>query len=339
MAVTIGQIADAAGVSRGTVDRVLHNRGRVNQDVARRVRRTADELGYVLQPRNKSSGKRRDIKIGVITQLSDAPFMMAVKQGIYDGKAKLEHRGIKVLIREIAAVDEEELLEAMNELAGQRICGLAVMPADTSPVRLKINQFINALNIPVITFNSDITGTGRSCFVGLDNRQSGRAAAGLMAMLTGGKGDILVITGFFSNHVNNTRVDGFMEEMKRAFPGVRIIGVNGSFDDADEVQKIIKRTLEAYPDLAGILVVSSGQAGIERGLESSRKRPYIIAYDLTSQTAELLKNGIIDFIIDQEGYVQGAQSLEILADMVQLGYEPETEMVYCEINIKTKYNI
>ena len=46
MAVTLQQIAEFAGVSRGTVDRALHNRGRVNPEVAARIRKIADELGY-----------------------------------------------------------------------------------------------------------------------------------------------------------------------------------------------------------------------------------------------------------------------------------------------------
>ena len=46
MAVTAQKIAELAGVSRGTVDRALHNRGRVNPEVAARIRKIADELGY-----------------------------------------------------------------------------------------------------------------------------------------------------------------------------------------------------------------------------------------------------------------------------------------------------
>ncbi|MDD4076288.1 MAG: helix-turn-helix domain-containing protein, partial [Eubacteriales bacterium] len=46
MAITIKQIAVKAGVSRGTVDRVLHNRGGVKPDIAEHVRMIAQELGY-----------------------------------------------------------------------------------------------------------------------------------------------------------------------------------------------------------------------------------------------------------------------------------------------------
>ena len=41
---TIKQIAELAGVSRGTVDRVLNNRGSVNANTAARVREIAEKL-------------------------------------------------------------------------------------------------------------------------------------------------------------------------------------------------------------------------------------------------------------------------------------------------------
>ena len=44
--VTIKDIAAMAGVSIGTVDRVLHNRGEVNQATHERVMSFVDELGY-----------------------------------------------------------------------------------------------------------------------------------------------------------------------------------------------------------------------------------------------------------------------------------------------------
>ena len=69
MAGTIQEIARQAGVSRGTVDRVLNQRGKVKREVAERVEAIAKEMGYV--PKHKRKGMR----IGVVTQLSGSSFI------------------------------------------------------------------------------------------------------------------------------------------------------------------------------------------------------------------------------------------------------------------------
>ena len=95
MSVTIQQIAEKAGVSRGTVDRALNNRGRINPEVAEMVKRTAEEMGYVhkARKRQKSAGGKK--KIGIVTQLSGSSFMLEVKRGIQTGKKELEELGGK----------------------------------------------------------------------------------------------------------------------------------------------------------------------------------------------------------------------------------------------------
>lgn len=45
--VTMQQIADKCGVSRGTVDRALHHKEGVREDVAQRIRDTARDMGYL----------------------------------------------------------------------------------------------------------------------------------------------------------------------------------------------------------------------------------------------------------------------------------------------------
>ena len=194
MAVTVQQIAEATGVSRGTVDRALNNRGRVDPEVAEKIRRTALEMGYVKKPR-KIGGRRKTCRIGIVTQLAGASFMLEINRGIHEAAEELQDRGVEVILKEGMAVDEKEQLEAINDLLKEGIDGLALMPVDSEGVREKINELIEHENIPVVTFNSDIVGTKRSCFVGMDNHKSGRTAAGLMKMMTGGSGKILVITG------------------------------------------------------------------------------------------------------------------------------------------------
>ena len=46
MAITLNQIAEICGVSRGTVDRALHNKGNVRPAVAERIKAVATEYGY-----------------------------------------------------------------------------------------------------------------------------------------------------------------------------------------------------------------------------------------------------------------------------------------------------
>jgi len=339
MAVTVQQIADATGVSRGTVDRALNNRGRVDPEVAERIRRTAEEMGYVKKPR-KTNGKRKSCRIGIVTQLAGASFMREINRGIREAAEELRDRDVEVLVRESLSVDEKEQVDAIEELRKEGIDGLAVMPVDAESVREKINDLIDD-GIPVVTFNSDIVGTRRRCFVGMDNVKSGRTAAGLMKMLTGGQGKVLVITGYFTNHVNISRLAGFVEEIKASCPGIEIVGVQGSFDDAAEVEKIVVNTMRTIPDLDGILQVSGGQEGIRAAFEALgvEKRPHVIIYDQTPKNEKVLREDVADFLIDQNGYVQGYRPPHILADIIQKNQFPEQEQILTDITIRTKYNL
>lgn len=340
MAVTIQDIAEAAGVSRGTVDRAINNRGRINPEVADRVREIAEEMGYVPRRRKLEKGPK-NIKIGVVTQLSKASFMIQVKRGIEDAAVELKNRGVELLLEDCRNVDELEQLRAVERLVERGVSGIAIMPVECNEVRDEINGLIDEKKIPVVTFNSDIVGTKRSCFVGLDNKKSGYTAGGLMGLMTGGCGKVLVITGYFGNSVNNMRVDGVVEELKASYPGVELIGVQSSFDESAEVEKLVINAMTMFPELKGIIVVSGGQAGIRSAFEKMApgKRPFVIVYDLTPRNIGLLEDGLVDFLIDQDGYTQGYRSLFILADLLQKGKEPESEFLYTDIVIKTRNNV
>lgn len=339
MAVTIQQIAEKVGVSRGTVDRALNNRERINPEVAEMIKKTAEQMGYVHKTRKKKTkGKKR---IGIITQLAGASFMVEIKKGIFTAKKELEEVGIEVLIRENASVKEEDQLRAIEELVKEDIGGLAIMPVDSESVREKLNWLVLEKKIPVVTFNSDIVGTKRSCFVGMDNTRSGRTAAGLFEMLTRGTGKILIVTGYFSSLLNNSRVDGFVGELKQLSSKLEIAGVQGSFNNADEVEHIIENAMMNIPGINGIFVVSGGQEGI---VEAFRKleveqRPYVVIYDKTEKNEKLLRDGEVDFLIDQNGFEQGYRPSRILADILLNGNEPEKEYFYTGIDIKTRYNL
>ena len=339
MAGTIRQIAELAGVSRGTVDRALNNRGRINPLVAERIHEIAEKLDYRVHPGTRKAKEK--IKIGVITQLSDTPFMAKVLNGIKDVKEEMQERHVTLLVKNNSSVDGEDQLRAIDALVKDKVLGIAIMPVDCEAVRVRINRLIEEENIPVVTFNTDIVGTKRECYVGLDNRKSGYTAAGLMGMLTGQKGKVLIITGAFTNSVNSLRVEGFIEEIKKTFPEMELLGVQSSLGGEEEVEKILINTMTQFPDLAGVFVACNGQQGVCQAYQKMKikKRPATIVYDLVPENIQALEAGWFDFLIDQEGYVQGYKAINMLYDRIVRGRIIKDAMFFTEINIKTKYNV
>ena len=216
MGVTIRQIAEAAGVSRGTVDRALNNRGRIRPEVAERVRQIAEEMGYKPNQLGRAlSMSRNNIKIGVILQGAETPFMQEVLKGIETAVSEVDNLGGTVLVHKIEHQNEREVLVAMEKMREKEVSGIAMVPLDEVRVKKEIDRFVEEFQIPVVTFTSDVEDTKRLCFVGQNGVQCGRAAAGLMGELTGGRGKVAIISGYRTNTSLSSRVTGFQAEMSR----------------------------------------------------------------------------------------------------------------------------
>ena len=112
MAVTAQQIAELAGVSRGTVDRALHNRGRVNPEVAAKIHKIAAELGYKPNLIGQALVKsRREFKLGAILQSVETPTIQIVRAGVQRAAEELAASGVELIMRENRGLDTEMVLK------------------------------------------------------------------------------------------------------------------------------------------------------------------------------------------------------------------------------------
>ena len=101
MAVTLQQVADACGVSRGTVDRALHGKEGVRPEVARRVREAARELGYI--PRRAGTAELRRARIGVVLHTGSSAF---VQQRV---RQRHQHQAVQLLVMD-QVVNQRQLM-------------------------------------------------------------------------------------------------------------------------------------------------------------------------------------------------------------------------------------
>lgn len=342
MPVTLQQIAEAAGVSRGTVDRALKDRGRVRPEVAEKIKQIAKEMGY--QP--SLAGRalvlaKRNLKIGIIMQSAQTPFMVQVYEGMKAAKQEVESLGGTVEIFRVDGVDAGRVMEIMQDLKEQEYLGIALSPSEDTMLKKMINQFSEEYSIPIITFNSDIEDTKRICFVGQNTIQSGKTAAGLMGEITGGEGEVAVISGHISNPALNNRIRGFQSEILESFPDIQLVGTKYSYDDEWVAAKIVEELLEQYPELKGIYVTGTAVKGVCEALvkQGKEREIKVIGNDFLDENKKWVERGAINFLIGQDSYMQGYEPVMMLFHLLFDGEKPESVYRYAEIVIKNRYNL
>ena len=177
---TIQTVAELAGVSRGTVDRVLNNRSYVRADVRARVLNAIQETGY-LSPkeahRQAAEAKLplKPVRLGVLLPNWSGPFHEDVPRGIQAARSELEKRDVEVRVCTCETDIPRETIELLDELVNWGAQGIALCALNDISIEARIGELAEQ-GIPCITFNSDLPNSRRLCFVGQNYTQSGRIA-------------------------------------------------------------------------------------------------------------------------------------------------------------------
>ena len=342
MRITLQQIADRAGVSRGTVDRALKRRGRINAEVAENIRQIAREMGYSPNRAGRALAiGRQNLYLGVILQAADTPFMQNVLRGVEDAGKEAEQLGIRVELRSNPDQNAQKTCAFMQELLTEECQGLALIPVEDPQISAMIRSY-HEKGIPVITFNSDLQDSGRDCFIGPDAIRSGRTAAGLMAEILPEGACAAVISGYPHNESHQNKVNGFGGELSCIRPDLQLLPVYYAYDNNIAAGRITEELLENYGDKPlGIYLAAAGAEGVCAVLRECRQpgQVKVVSNDLTNANKQALKEGYLQFLLGQDAYRQGYEPIMQLVNRLIDGTELPSEAQYINIDIKNRYNL
>ena len=339
--VTMQQIADRCGVSRGTVDRALHHKEGVREEVAERIRATAREMGYISN--RLVMQQTRQWKIGVVLHSGHSAFVQMLCELFSSFSERELIPNITVIVRVMQDMDVQHQLTLIDELVTtEHIDGLALMPLANTLVRDRINTLSEKMGIPVVTFNTDITDANRLAYVGADNIAAGRAAAALLGMVMQGRGSVLPILGQRSGHyADSQRYTGFLNEMAENFPGIRILHPECSFLDENLAERIASRAIHSDEEVNGFYLTSAGREGVYRAVNAAenREKIHIVVHDITEGNVRMVKQGTVDFIIGQDVKTQGTLPIRLLYDYLERHQFPKERMNITDITVKFRCNV
>lgn len=329
-----------AGVSRGTVDRVLNCRGNVNPDVAERVKMIAAEIGYTPNRAGRAlvrSGK--PLKFGVILDSIDNPFFEDILSGISAGVKEYEDFNLSSVLKQSKGYDVRKQLVLIDEAVSDDAAAVIIAPINDRAVAKKIDTLTHS-GIPVLCINSDIEDCNRAAYVGCDYIASGKTAAGLLGLMLGSQNDaeVGIVAGSLKMLGHKQRVDGFLSACRTA---VRVCEVVENNDDDVTSYIVTKKLLTSNPGINALYFAAAGVAGgvraIDEFFDSGKKRPIIIACDNTEDIRKLVLEGKIQVTVCQQPFRQGYESVRSLVDLI-INHKTIGN-IYMENEIKIKENI
>jgi len=307
---TIKKIAELANVSRGTVDRVLHDRQGVKPAVRQRVLEIAAALNYKPNLLGRSlANLHDDISIGIVLSPEYNPFIEDILKGVRAASDEFKPFGFKVIVKMLDTLDPSEQLEILDQLVAQGINGISMIPLDTEAVRNKLNE-LDKNGIPIVTFNSPMRGINNLCFVGQDHICGGTCAGGLMGKLIPNGGKVAVIISSHNLTCHQERLSGFNQKLSDCYPNIKVV------DIAEKAFQSAFRFIQSFPDLDGIYIAGGGILGLGQALKATGKagKLKVICHDFIDDAVRLLKDGTIDFAIGQNPELQGYLLVSLLFD-------------------------
>lgn len=342
MKITMKQIAEIAGVHRSTVDKVIHGRPGVSDDVRKKVQKIIDEVGYkpnMIGMALKSQSKV--FRLAVILLEVDA--MPYLREGIEQGVEEFRDFNIEIRYDTCKFSEAEKQAELVREAVKNGCDGIILSPVNAGVVRDAVD-YAAEKGIPTITMNSDLTESRRLCTVDQDNDKEGRLAGRLMGMFLRKQGKIAIVTAAYSaennNYGVNNRENSFLSFVETHFPDIQIIRRVESKEDPVITFAQTMRLLEEESDLDGIFITCGGVKEVGRAIKINGAQGLIVVcYSDYPEIRKLIEEDIVTCTISGDLREQGRLPVQLMMNSLLLRQQPERERYFVQSAIMVKESI
>lgn len=330
---TIRDISRLAKVSRGTVDRVIHKRGKVSPEAIEKVTKVLKEINYKpnLLARSLKSHKHNRIA-AIIPHYQEDSYWQKCVNGIKKGEEEFKAFGgtINYYTYDKTKADYEQAFDQVLKDKPDAVLVAPIYYRESLPLFRKLED----LDIPYVLINTPIENANYKSFIGQDYWKSGRVAAQLMDLLLPGKGDVLIIhvEEDFENSTHlHRKEEGFRSYFteKNKNRTIHTFTLHGEPPDFSPLQ-------DAIASAQGMFITTSKASVLRRYVENEAIR--IVGYDLTPENIEFLKNGKIDMLIHQNPQQQAYDGISFLSELLLYKKEPEYRKLL-PIDIVTSENV
>lgn len=341
MAVTLKQISEMAGVSVGTVDRALNNRGRINADVKRRIIDIANALGYVPNVVAKSlATRKKNFKIGFIIHVQQNDFHDVVLKGVQQAADEIRDFGVEIIVRETEDFKADAQLKLIDELLAENISALAILPINDPAINMRLKQlYVDGL--PIVFVGGYAEHADCLCHVGHDSILQGRLVANLFDLITSGPARLLAFVPSLKILGHVKLVEGLSACLKSEYSRLSIAEIVELGNDEITNYNIVKNALNRHLGIDAVFFGSAVIAGCLRALEEVCAKgsvKVISTFNSPTVRKALLDDQICAAVWNDPQEI-GYRAIMVLFEYITSDQLPADKKIYVEHRILLKQNL
>jgi LacI family transcriptional regulator len=310
--VGIREIAEALGVSIGTVDRALHDRKRVSAKTKAQVLRMAEQLGFQPNIAARSLKLNRKMRIAAMLPRAIACFFDPLRAGIRAAAA--EALGLQVILEfhehPRLGSGDLEVLEKVAKGGYDGILFTPGRPRDLAPVIRSMTE----QGIVTICVASDAPDSDRTASVTVDAYASGAVAAQLLSLSLQTPSKVTTITGELAIHDHAEKLRGFASTLAMLAPHLTLLPVVESHDSPEDAYRQTLALLKSKTRPDALYISTANSLPVFRALEEQKLlgRIQVVATDFFHELVPLLESGKVLATLYQRPYSQGKIAFETL---------------------------
>lgn len=342
--IRIKDIARMAGVSAGTVDRVIHGRGEVSDENRSKINQIIEELNY--QPNllaRSLAMKQSHHLVAVLPSFSKGEYWERPCLGIDKALRDVSVYNITLDRFYFSQYDPASFDLALTSALDARPDGVIIAPMFPSAATLFSRQLLK-MDIPFVYIDSELSGEGHLAYFGQNSFQSGCAVARLLSDGLAEGSVVLVFNSALPHEETNQfrqRKEGFKSvfsssEMKGRYQFVDVNLPPGIVSLGDDW---LSEVFGRYPHIRGAVAFNSRVFHLCRFLQRTERAGIrVVGYDVVPENVEALRQHMITYLIGQRPEDQGFQAVHALYARLVHGQEVK-QTQYMPIDILTRDNI